>query len=286
MELRLVATGPGAVEIRDFGGDGRPVLFFPGGHSSAATPTGAEIYSELGLRPLVFSRPGYGRTSVGDLRAAEFVQPVLDVVEALDLHDIAAVVGLSFGGLQAIELVVAVPELTPKLVLHSCAPSSLPFPDSSVEARGAPLAFNPVTQRLTWAAVRRLVRSDKGLRSMMGSLSTVPVDEWWDDWTEADRDSARSMFGAMDSGSGFLLDCAQATPGRSAYRAAVLRRVSCPSLVTASRRDGGVSFAHSEDFVRLIPHARLVDTGASSHLAWLGPSRRTLVDAVAEFLAE
>jgi pimeloyl-ACP methyl ester carboxylesterase len=286
MELRQVSTRSGRVEIGDYGGDGRPVLFFPGGHSSAATPTGAGIYSELGLRPLVFSRPGYGHTSVGDLRAAEFVRPVLDVVESLGLDDIAAVVGLSFGGQQAIELVAAAPELAPKLVLHSCAPSSLPFPDTSVERRGAPVAFNPVTQRLTWAAVRRLVRSDRGLRSMMGSLSTVPVDEWWDDWTDADRDAARSMFAAMDSGSGFLLDCSQATRERNAYRAAALGRVSCPSLVTASRLDGGVSFAHSEDFVRLIPRARLVDTGASSHLAWLGPSRRTLVDAVAEFLAE
>jgi len=174
-----VATPSGPVEVADHGGSGRPVLFFPGGHSSATTPTGAELYSELGLRPLVFSRPGYGATSVGDLSAAEFVLPVLDVLDSLSLSDIAAVVGLSFGGLQAAELAVSAPQHAPRLVLHSCAPSSLPFPDTALERLGTPVAFNAVTQHLTWAAVRRLVRTDKGLRTMMASLTTVPVEQWW-----------------------------------------------------------------------------------------------------------
>lgn len=43
------------------------------------------------------------------------------------------------------------------------------------------------------------------------------------------------------------------------------------------------SFAHAEDFVGTIPHARLVDTCADSHRFWLGPARRSVSDAIRGF---
>jgi pimeloyl-ACP methyl ester carboxylesterase len=81
-----------------------------------------------------------------------------------------------------------------------------------------------------------------------------------------------------------VTDVHQASAARSAYRESVLRSVPCPTLVTASRQDGGVAFAHSEDFVRTIPDARLVETQAPSHFYWLGASRLTVSDAVRDFL--
>lgn len=274
------------MEVAWSGPDGRAaVLVFPGGHTTAATPLGADLYTELGYRVLTFSRPGYGRTGVGPLTAAEFVPAVAEVCDRLGVTEAAAAVGISFGGLQAAHVAVQLEHLAPRLVLHSCAPSTLPYPDSMLEAAVAPLGFSSLTQGLTWRAVRAVTSSDRGLRLMMSTLSTRPVASWWDAWTPEDRASARRTFAAMDSGSGFVTDLRQATKARSGYREAVLRSVPCPTLVTASRHDGGVSLDHAEDLARTIRTAQLVETGAMSHFYWLGPDRAALSSAIDDFLA-
>lgn len=285
MQTRVVATAVGGVEVVLTPGVGEVILLFPGGHTTAATPLGTEIYTELGYRVLTFSRPGYGRTDVGELTAAEFVPAIAEVCARLAVTGAAATVGLSFGGLQAVHVAADLPHLAPRLILHSCAPSSLPYPDTAVERVGVPLAFGPHSQRLTWRAVRAVTSSDRGLRMLMGHLSTLPVGSWWDTWTATDRAAARATFSQMDSGSGFVADVRQASAGRAAYRESVLRSVPCPTLVTASRRDGGVAFRHAEDFVRTIAGACLVETDAPSHFYWLGPSRLTVANAVRDFMS-
>lgn len=286
MRTRLVGTALGSVEVALTPGVGEVVVCFPGGHTTAATPLCADLYRELGYRTLTFSRPGYGLTEVGDLTAAEFVPAIAEVCERLALEGAAATIGVSFGGLQAAHVAKALPHLAPRLILHSCAPSSRPYPDTQIERLGAPVAFNPRLQRLTWRAVRTMTSSDIGLRVMMASLSRLPVTEWWDSWTSADRVAARSTFAKMDSGTGFTNDLRQASAARTAYRASVLRSVPCPTLITASRHDGGVAFAHAEDFVRTIPDARLVDTGSHSHLFWIGTARQNVSAAIGVFMAE
>jgi pimeloyl-ACP methyl ester carboxylesterase len=286
MRTAVVDTSLGPVEVALTSGAGDTVLFFPGGHTTAATPLGTDLYTELGYRVLTFSRPGYGLTDVGALTAAEFIPAIAQVCNRLGITAAAATVGLSFGGLQAVHVAVHLRHLAPRLILHSCAPSSLPYPDTSLQRRAAPLVFGPHFQWLTWRAVRALTSSDRGLRAMMASLSTLPVDEWWDSWTSTDRAAARNTFSQMDSGSGFVMDVRQACPARSAYRESVLRSVPCPTLVTASRHDGGVAFTHAEDFVRTIPNARLIETGAWSHFYWLGASRLTVSDVVRDFFTQ
>jgi pimeloyl-ACP methyl ester carboxylesterase len=286
MDTRVVDTPVGQVEVALGPGAGKVALCFPGDHATAATPLCASLYAELGYRPLTFSRPGYGLTEVGDLTAAEFVPVVAEVCERLAVVEAAATVGVSFGGLQAVHVAAALPHLAPRLILHSCAPSSRPYPDTPVERLGAPIAFNPRFQRLTWRVVRTVTSSDTGLRLMMASLSRLPVAEWWDSWTAADRAAARRAFAKMDSGAGFMTDLRQASAARSAYRASVLRSVPCATLVTASRHEGRVAFAHAEDFLRTIPDVRLVDTGADSHFFWLGAARHTVSDAIRDFMAE
>jgi pimeloyl-ACP methyl ester carboxylesterase len=286
MQTRVVDSSVGPVEVALAPGVGDVVLCFPGGHATATTPLCADLYTELGYRPLTFSRPGYGLTDVGDLTAAEFVPVIAEVCERLALVGVAAAVGVSFGGLQAAHVAAALPELAPRLILHSCAPSSLPYPDAPIERLGAPVAFNPRVQRLTWRAVRTMTSSDVGLRVMMASLSRLPVAEWWDGWTAGERAAARTTFAKLDSGRGFVTDLRQASAARSAYRASVLRSVSCATLVTASHHDGGVAFAHAEDFMRTIADVRLVDTGAVSHFFWLGAARQIVADAIRNFMAE
>ena len=282
----MVSTSRGPVEVSLNGPTaGDVVLVFPGGHCSAATPVGSDLYTSRGLRVLSFSRPGYGRTDVGPLTAAEFVPAVGQVCDGLGIRVATATVGISFGGLQAAHVAVALPHLAPRLVLHSCAPSSLPYPDTRLEARAGPLAFSAGAEGVTWHAIRAMTSSDRGLRLMMSTLSTLPVRSWWPTWAPADRASARATFRAMGSGSGFVTDLQQGTRERSSYRRAVLGSVPCPTLVTASRHDGGVGFRHALDLVGSVPRARLVETEAPSHFYWLGPHVPALSAVVHGFLS-
>lgn len=281
---QVLPTRLGPVEVVYLPSDKPPVVFFPGGHCSAESDCGWRLYRDRGHGLLAFSRPGYGRTAVGRLNAGEFVPAVSDCCDLLGVSETAAVVGVSFGGLQAIQVAVTLPRLARRLVLHSCAPSTHPYPDSRAEALGGPVVFSPRLQRLTWHTVSRLVASDAGLRTMAAALSKQPIAEWWPTWSDDDKRRARELFTSMDSGSGFRYDLQQARADRAAHRRLLQSQVPCPTLVTASRLDGGVDFAHAEDFARTIPAATLVELACPSHLFWIGPERGQAQAAVDEFL--
>lgn len=265
-------------------GDKPAVLFFPGGHCSAASDCGWSLYTSEGHGVLAFSRPGYGNTDVGRLYAAEFVPAVAECCEDLGIDQTAGAVGVSFGGMQALHTARSLPELVPRLVLHSCAPSTVAYPDTRLETLFGPLAFSPALQSLTWKSVARLIDSDAGLRRMVGALSKTPVDGWWQTWSLEDKDRARELFRTMRSGSGFVNDLQQARPDRAWYRRLVQTQINCPTLVTASRHDAGVSFAHAEDYTRTIPGATLVELSTPNHLFWLGPAHAEAQAAVSAFM--
>ena len=251
--------------------DARPVVIcFPGGHATAATELGTDMYADLGYRVLSFSRPGYGRTQVGDLTAAEFSSVVAEVCERLGIVDAAATVGISFGGMQAVEiarvtsasgstvgpaqlctLVVALPRHHTGTV--GCSVRIRPARTESHLASGAP--HDVIGPGFEDDDVFALNAPD---RAVVGYVDA------------ADRDAARATFEQMDSGSGFVTDVRQAGADLAAQREASLRSVPCSTLLTASRADGGVSFSHAEDFVRTIPRARLVEDGRPQPLLLAG----------------
>ena len=119
---------------------------------------------------------------------------------------------------------------------------------------------------------------------MMGQLSTLPAGEWFDDWSTEERRQARETLLAMSSGRGFVRDLAQGRESGSAERERVQRAVAVPTLVTASRTDGGAPFAHALDLEATITGSRLVETGAPSHFAWIGAPRQVLLESLADFL--
>ncbi len=119
---------------------------------------------------------------------------------------------------------------------------------------------------------------------MAAALSTEPNDAWWDEFSDADREAARTLFASMRSDRGFALDLRQARAAGAGERRAALSRVACPTLITGSRRDGGVRFAHAESLAATIPGAQLTELDAPCHLFWLGPSREQAASAVASFL--
>lgn len=283
---RLVATTAGPVEITRTDGDRPAVLFFPGGHCRSSTDCGQGIYTALGHEVVSFSRPGYGRTQVGPMDAAAFADVVREVCEQLGVLAPAAAIGVSFGGLQAVHVAGHRSIGVERLVLHGSAPSTLPYPDSRAEALLGPVAFSPALEPAVWWLVRQLVRSDPGLRAMLARLSTLPPREWWDDLSAAEKDQARGVFNNMGSGSGFVNDLRQARAKDAGQRRAALARVRSPALITASPHDGGVDYAHAEDFRAHLENSRLVELPSPTHLFWIGPGHDLVTDAVRHFLDE
>jgi len=243
------------------------------------------LYTELGHEVVAFSRPGYGGTRVGPLDAAEFIPAVREVCQQLGVSTIAAAIGVSFGGLQALHA-AADPTLgVQRLILHSCAPSGSPYPDARTEAILGQVLFSQLLQGVVWRLIHRLIRTDTGLRIMMAQLSTVAIGKWWGQMGAADRSEARELFRSMRSDAGFVNDLRQGHRRDTGARADAISKVQCPTLVTASKNDGGVSFAHAEDFARLIPHSELLEVAAPSHLFWIGSQRTQVMADINSFMA-
>lgn len=280
----VVKTSAGDVEIVCVDGEREPVLFFPGGHCAARADCGWYGYRAAGHEIVSFSRPGYGRTRVGALGPAEFADVVRDVCSTIGIDEIAAVVGVSFGGVQAVHVALDPGLGVPRLVLHSSAPSLLPYPDSLVQSVLGRVVFSAAFEGLVWGAIHRMVRSDRGLRRMMSTLSTRPVSEWWRTLSETDVQEARALFLTMRSDRGFGLDLRHSREGDVEKRRAALGQVSCPTLVTGTRSDGGVSFAHAVSLAEAMPHATLREFDAPSHLFWIGTARQEVAAAVKDFL--
>lgn len=287
----LVATSGGRLEVLVRDGldqDRAPVLYFHGGHESAVTAPAAEVYRELGYRVVRVSRPGYGRSDVGPLSPAAFAPLVDEARAALGIDSFTAVVGTSFGGPQAVEYAGRHPDRTGALILHSAAPSTLPYPDSAVQRRFAPVMFHPSIERLTWWTTSLLLRRAPGLglRLMMSSLSTQPVSSWLPLLEEADRRAMCDVLADMRSGHGFVIDLSYAGTDHRQARRTAQQRLTCPTLITASHQDGGVAWAHAADFAATIPRARLEELPAPSHLFWIGAPRARLIAVVRDFLTD
>jgi pimeloyl-ACP methyl ester carboxylesterase len=281
----VTSSGPVETVVRD--GPGDPVMYFHGGHESAVTAQAAQLYVDLGHRVVIVSRPGYGRTDVGRLSPAEFAAPADEVRAALGIDRFRAVVGTSFGGPQAIEYAGRFPAVARSLILHSAAPSTLPYPDSRGQRIGGPLIFHPRVERYVWAGTTKLITRfpRRGLRSMMAPLSTRRDMSWLDALTDDDRDRIRTMFTGMRSGSGFVTDLAYAGAATAGVRRRAQQQVMCPTLVTASHQDQGVGWAHAEDYRDTIPNAQLIEVPAASHVFWIGPTRDAMLATLTTFLA-
>jgi len=266
---------------------GAPVLYFHGGHESALTAPASDLYVELGYRVVRVSRPGYGHTDVGPLPPAAFAPLVDEARAVLGIEVFTAVIGTSAGGPQAIEYAGRYPARTRALILHSAGPSTLPYPDSAARRLLGPVMFHPSVERHVWRAVNLLLRRAPrlGLRLMMSSLSTQPVSAWLPLLDETDRQAMRDVLAGLRSGHGFVTDLSYAGTDHQQTRRTAQQRVTCPTLITATRHDRGVAWVHAEDLAATIPRARLEELPAPSHLFWIGPPRANVLAATLDFLA-
>jgi pimeloyl-ACP methyl ester carboxylesterase len=169
------------------------------------------------------------------------------------------------------------PDLVQRLILQS-AVGPLPYPDRRTRL-AAHLGFNGRTERITWRAISAMMRAapEASLRLWLGQLSTLPARQVVAALSPEDRAAVRRLVLSMRSGYGFRNDL-RAAPDLTAD-------VVQPTLVIATRHDGGVPFAHAEALAAGIPHAELVESHADSHLIWLGPDWPAIAARVRAFLS-
>ena len=253
------------------------VVIFHGGHMRAGLALGEDVFAEAGHTLLAPSRPGYGRTP---LSTGTSVSGFCDVTRALctqlGITTINAVVGISGGGPTAVTMAARHPDLVQRLILQS-AVGWLPYPDRWTRL-GAHAIYSATTERVTWAAIRALMRRapDTALRIMLGELSTLPARGVMAALKPEDAATLIDLFSRMRSGHGFLNDL-RPTPDATTD-------VDQPTLVIATRNDGGVPFAHAESLAAAIRHATLVQSQADTHLIWLGPDWPTIAGMIRDFL--
>jgi pimeloyl-ACP methyl ester carboxylesterase len=267
----------GRVEYRLDGRGDAVIVVFHGGHVRAGLALGEDAFAAAGCTVLVPSRPGYGRTP---LSSGPSVERYVDVVRQLCTHlgiaRVAAVVGISGGGPTAATMAARHPDLVERLILLS-AVSWLPYPGRWTRV-GAHLAFSSGVERLTWAGIHALARMAPGacLRMMLRGLSTRPAGAVLATLRTEDRAMLLALFTQMRSGRGFVNDL-RATPD-------VTSRIEQPTLVVATRADGGVPFAHARSLAGSIRHAELVESQADSHFVWLGADWPAIADRIVVFL--
>ncbi len=267
----------GPVEYRWDRRAGAVVIVFHGGHMRAGLALGEEVFADAGYSVLAPSRPGYGRTplSVGG-SVAGFADTTRVLCDHLGISRVEAVVGISGGGPTAVAMAARHPGQVRRLILQSAVgPPS--WPDRGTRL-GAHLGFHATTEGATWGAVRALLRlaPDTGLQLMLGGLSTMPGRDVLAGLGPDDRDTLRGLFSTMRSGQGFLNDLHPAPD--------VTAAVTQPTLVIATRHDGGVPFAHALALAAAIPNAELVESRADSHLIWFGPDWRAIARRIRVFL--
>lgn len=80
MHTSVVQTSAGPIELAHDDLDRDVALVVPGGHCDAHADLGWDMYRAAALTVVSVSRPGYGRTDVGNLTTAEFVEPLSEAL--------------------------------------------------------------------------------------------------------------------------------------------------------------------------------------------------------------
>jgi len=253
------------------------VVVFHGGHVRSSIAIGEEVFADLGYTVLAPSRPGYGRTPLeSGTTPGGFADVTRELCAQLGIHEIAAAVGISGGGPTAVTMAARHPELVRRLILES-AVSFLPWPDERTK-RGAQIAFNGLSERVTWRIVHAFARVAPmlTLRFFLNSLSTGPAAAALRSLTDEQRSFLLWLFSRMRSGYGFVNDLRE-TPD-------VAAEVRQPTLIIATRKDGTVPFVHAEALAAGIRDSELIVSDADSHFIWLSSDYPTIAEKIRAFL--
>jgi pimeloyl-ACP methyl ester carboxylesterase len=258
---QIFETALGKVEFR-ITGQGIPVLFVHGGHSNCN-----ETLFHKGFDPNEFhlinpSRPGYGKTPLLiDNSPAVTAALFIALLDELNI-DSVILVGISAGGLTAIQIAADYPDRVNKLILISAVSKKWPEPDSPLYKKGNVL-FGSKMQKFTWKFFTSLYNIFPGLmaRILFKSLSSArPVKI-----SEDEIEEIKELIHIQKSSNGFIPDLHQ-----QIYIHALIK-IKCPTLVMHGKYDKIVPLEHAYHSATAIRNSTLkIYDHKWGHLLWLG----------------
>lgn len=262
MTTSLIETAKGKIEY-SLRGQGKPILFVHGGHVNCR-----ETIFQKGLDPDKFcfitpSRPGYGNTPLSDLNKTPkgTADLFISVLDELKLPK-AIVIGISAGGLTALEIAANYPDRVESLVLMSALTKKW-FTETDKVYIGGKNIFAPKKERFTWLLYRLSFRLFPKVmtKTMFKEVSKYrPIE-----FTENEFKELKQLTLNMRSGYGFDNDLDQTIDQE------ILLGVECQTLILHSENDNAIDNSHPHNAKNKIKNSKLVIfKNRWGHLLWLG----------------
>lgn len=262
MTVSLIDTAIGKIEY-SLHGQGKPILFVHGGHINCR-----ETLFLKGLDPNKYclitpSRPGYGKTPLTGLNktAKGTADLFISLLNFLNLPKVI-VVGISAGGLTALEIAANYPERIESLVLMSALTKKM-FAETDKHYTGGKKLFAPKMEPFTWFIYRNFFKLFPTYmsRKMFKEMSKYrPIV-----FPESECLELKKLTSNMRSGYGFSNDLDQIIDDT------VLPRIQCSTLILHSENDNAVDISHAQNAKANIKNSRQVlFKNRWGHLLWIG----------------
>lgn len=262
MNISQIETAKGKIEY-SLHGQGKTMLIVHGGHVNCR-----ETIFQKGLDPNKFcfitpSRPGYGNTPLtrSNKTPGETADLFIALLDELKLPKVT-VIGISAGGLTALEMAANYPGRMESLVLMSALTKKW-FAETDKLYINGKKAFAPQVERFTWLLYRLLFKllPQVMTKVMFKELSKHrPIEFTKDEFKEL-----KQMTLKMRSGHGFHNDLDQTIDQ------GILSKIVCSTLILHSENDNAVDISHAQNAKNKIKDSRLVTFKNNwGHLLWLG----------------
>lgn len=260
-------------------GKGKPVLFFHGGHSNCKEVVFQKGWDLSSYMLITASRPGYGNTPLNqNITALQTAKLINRLVENLQINEKVIVVGISAGGLSAIEFAALFPDKTCNLILISAVTKKWLNENDDLYKRGIKM-FSAKREKMSWKLFRTFFTLFPATMTklLFKELSTIEKPEI----TSEEIKEIRDMTFQQASGSGFVTDLNQTSI------VATIASITCPTLILHSQNDKSVPDEMASYAGRHIKHSILKTYNNKwGHLLWVGEDSIYPIKDLNEFLKE
>lgn len=275
MTTQIIETTKGPIEV-SFKGVGTPLLFVHGGHSSCNESLfhkGFDLNKYYLITP---SRPGYGKTPLSNNATPRATAELfITLMDAIQLKSVI-VIGISAGGLTALELASNFPDRVKKLVLISAVTKDWMTAQDPIYRKAKKL-FSPRFEKYSWGLFRffYLLFPRLMAKTMFKELSNFQHAKI----TPDEIKELHSMINLQSSKHGFVNDLDQHIDQK------VLDEIACPTLILHSTTDNSVCIDHAKDAHAIIKKSILkIYTNKWGHLLWLGQESKIAIEDTLKFI--
>lgn len=278
MIISVIDTIKGRIEYSSTG-RGTCVLLVHGGHTDCRESIFQKGLDSESFNFIMPSRPGYGKTPLTEFNStpkatADLYAALLDELNISK----AIVIGISAGGLTALEMAANYPHKVDKLILESALTKKWFSEKDKVYMEGKYM-FSPKVEGVTWFFYRLFYRlfSDRMTKMMFKSLSKYrPIKVQNEEYAELKKVTMN-----MRSGGGFSNDLDQSIDQK------ILDKIECPTLILHSLNDNTVDPSHAQNARARIKNAKLVlFNNRWGHMLWIGKEYREVLSELNSFLAK